>query len=364
MALKRPQVIKTLEELSSSSTKRLSVKQVNQFVALLRAGTSCHDIAKKLKISETEVIDLGAQLGTWLTHVSGSVDAEVVYEAHQQQATLFRPTDDSTVVIPHGFERRVQQRRDIGRALTAVIVHNPDESVVSRFIDRLYPSQNSALAARDVFVVWRFAQIGRISGLADIAESPAFCRTMASAYFLLETAVLDAENSIALLSDSSTSIEALTDACVKARWVNESRISRLERLVDLAHTSVSANEMLRRGQDSFAREVKAVPRNWTFTSVEQLSEGQVLRIVQSTGLVSEESSRREALEIRSRLVEIDTQHESDLTKDLDLLVPEGLRAKRAGLESEFWDAVVSRAEGNSNWRSQLDKAFAASTRTA
>ncbi len=358
MALtKRPEVINRLEAMASIDVRRFSLEQVVSFVALLRTVTPSEDIAASIGLTEEEVIDLGARLGTWLTHVAGSVDVEIVLAAKQEQPQLFQEFDGETVVIPVGFERRAKQRRDIARALATVVKHNPDEATLSRFLDRLYPSKTSVLAARDVFMVWRFAQMGRLEGLSEISSNPAFCRTMASAYNLLETAIADAESAVKILANQSSKVDDMVDACIKARWVNEARIGRLERLVSHAKSDPSVLVALRRGQQSFAMEVAAIPEAWKYTSIAQLFEGQVLRLVQAYGLVNEESSRKDALEIRSKLIELDEENGTDLAKDLDLLVPEGLRAKRAGLEMEFWDAIECRISGDPTWRDQLESAF-------
>lgn len=358
MALKRPDVITKLEDLSSIETQRVSLSQIVSFVKLLRSTTPLADVAASTNLTEEEVIDLGARLGTWLTHVSGSVDAEIILAVEMEQPQLFHDSDDTKVIIPVGFERRPKQRREINRSLATIIRHNPDEATLSRFLDRLYPSKTSVLAARDVFIVWRFAQLGRLDGLANISPNhPAFCRTMVSAYNLLETAIADAEQAVNVLVDESADLESLASACVKVRWMNEARIGRLERQVQHASSGPTALGMLRRHQRTFAIEVSSVPAAWRIDDISQLREGQVLRLVQASGLVNEESARREALEIRTRLIELDAENGSDLSKDLDLLVPEGVRAKRAGLEMEFWDAIESRLAGDPDWRDRLESAF-------
>lgn len=358
MALKRPEVIDALEKLASVEIRRYSLDQVVSFVQQLRAGTSATDIASNTGLSEEDVIDLGAKLGTWLTHVFGSVSAKIVIAAKQEQPMLFTEPKGKKVVIPVGFERRGKQRREITRALATVIRHNPDEATLSRFLDRLYPSKNSVLTARDVFMVWRFAQLGRLAGLAEISpKHPAFCQTMVSAYNLFETSIQDAEQAVKTLTDTTASVDDLAAACVKVGWLHQARIERFSRLV-AAVANGGSPHLLRQHQERLALEVSAAPRAWTITDISQLLEGQVLRLVQAAGLVNEESSRREALEIRARLIELDAEHGSDLSKDLDLLVPEGLRAKRAGLEMEYWDAVDARINGDPTWRSQLEAAFA------
>lgn len=364
MAVRRPQVIDRLEELAAVEARRFSLEQVTTFVELLRSITPADAIAAATGLPEDAVIDLGAKLGTWLTHVEGSVDVKIVAAAKLQQSQLFQDPESSTVVIPVGFERRAKQRRDIARALATIIAHNPDEATLSRFLDRLYPSRTSVLAARDVFIVWRFAQVGRIDGLSNISPNPAFCRTLVSAFNLLDTSIQDAENAVATLVDQTATPTDLVEACVKAAWVNEARISRLARVCTRAVEEPQTVEILRRAQQSFAFEVAAAPGAWSFTDIAQLLEGQILRIVQAAGLVNEETSRREALDIRSRLIEIDMEHGSDLSKDLDLLVPEGLRAKRAGIEVEYWEAIESRLAGDPAWRDQLEAAFNAAPKSA
>jgi hypothetical protein len=354
MALKTPPVVDELEDLASAELKRLNLDQVKSFVSGLKACTSAPEIAATTGLSEDEVIDLGAKLGTWLTHVLGSVDVEINLAAKEAQPQLFQT--GSEVVIPLGFERRAKQRRDIVRALATIVTHDPDETTLSRFLDRLYPSRTSVLTARDVFMVWRFAQLGRLDGLSKISTNPAFNRTMASAYYTLDTAVKDAESAIDVLRDPNSTAPSVSEACVKARWVHEARISKIERLANQAQVGKVSEEILRRDLRSFAREYDAYPRLWTFTSVAELSEGQVLRIVQAAGLAGE-TGRKEALEIRTRLVELGEEHGFDLAKDLDRLVPEGLRARRAGVENLFWMAIHARMDGDPEWRSIFEDAI-------
>lgn len=354
MALKRPDVVERLEQLASHEVDRLSLDQVSMFVQMLKDGRSASDIATATELTETDVIDLGARLGTWLTHVLGAVEANIEIAAKTQQPMLFPGPDQ--VVIPLGFERRAKQRRDVVRALATILVHNPDEATLSRFLDRLYPSKTSVLAARDIFVVWRFAQLGRINDLASIATNPAFNRTMASAYYALETAIADAEAGLRVLSDDTADPADVRTACVAAKWIHESRITKMERLASNVCDAGAAPEILRREQRYFAREMAAAPHLWCFTSIEQLREGQIRRIVEAAGLVGDDG-RRDALDIRNRLVALGEESGFDLARDLDRLVPEGLRAKRAGVEDLYWEGIEARIGGDPHWRDIFESAM-------
>jgi hypothetical protein len=354
MALIQPAVIGELEQLAAAEIKRLTLTQVQTFVAKLKACEPVDAIAAATGMDDDDVIDLGAKLGTWLTHVLGSVDVEIELAVKQAQPTLFPGADQ--VVIPAGFERRAKQRRDIVRALATIIVHDPDDATLQRFLDRLYPSKTSVLAARDVFVVWRFAQLGRIDDLARISSNPAFNRTMASAFYTLETAVRDAEAAFTVMVDLEADPADVHAACVTSRWVREARISKMERLAAQVRDGQGSENLLRRDQRYFGNEIAACPPAWTFTSVADLVEGQVLRIVEAAGLVGDDS-RRDALDIRSRLVALGEEHGYDIARDLDRLVPEGLRAKRAGVEDLYWEGIEARIAGDPNWREIFESAM-------
>lgn len=349
--------IERLRQAEHAEERRLSLAEVRGVVDGILAVRPLADIAATTGLDDKTILDVTAELGTWLTHVHGGADATIVSAAdHGQQQLLQAATGPARreVVVPLGFERRAGHRRDVSRALAAIVVHAPDDKTLTRWLSRKYqPSRANVVTFSIVSVVWRFATLGRLGEIDRInANNAAFAKLLVAAYDLLDVARRDAIDGVITLATADTAnLDALAAACVKARWLNEGRIARLERTISLARSRPGVQRLLAKELRSFAAEVRAQPDTWAPTGISKLSEGQVRRICQAAGLSTEGPKRAEEADVRRRLAEL------GLRADADRLVPDAIRAAQAGVAEEFWAAMELRAAGDPDWESALAAAF-------
>ena len=349
MHLDRPAVLDRLTAVQTvEAEKRFTVQEASTLIDALRNVTPLSETAKLCGLTPAEVLDLTGKLGTWLTHSVGSAGADTETSRSRAQLSLFQDARENVVVVPPGFERRGKQRRDVNKALAAIVVHAPSESDLVRWHDRAYPDDQIAMTARDVYVWWSFARLGRIEELSDVSTSVGFSRIMVEAFDLLNVAITDAAASLAIAVDESASAEDVADCCAAMLWVHEARVLKLQRLARICAGSGDVTA-LRREQRSFRTDVARSPM-FQVTDLADLSQGQVVKIVQAAGL-AETTSRKDESELRKRLIDL------GLERDLDLLVPLGLRAGQRDLDSVFWSAIDLRAKSDPNWRLELDEAI-------
>lgn len=361
MALTRPEVLERLQANADVVVKKLTIEQVERFCAGVIDGESRTDIETACELTTDEVFDLGAALGTWLIHSNRTkpVDLDslggIGYDTTDDdngQLTIFaeagvNPHVADNSYYPPGFRKAPGQQRDIGSSLGAILFHKPDRKTLLRWLDRHYPTANSVLTARDVFVLWSFARIGRLDDLDKVSNVTGYAKVVLRAWNALETTVETMERAVAVLCDPTSDVEAILDACTKARWVNEARIDRLERTAKVVGRA--PHPTLTRALTQFAREVDS-QNHWHVTDLGVLHEGQIRRIVEALGL-AEDTTRKQDAQLRHRLAEL------GFTRDLDMLLPIGAKALKVGAEDVFWDAVERRREGDPDWRDQLDEAL-------
>lgn len=343
---------RTLERLraqASEQEKRYTIEDAKGVVAGVVSGLPIDVVARQAALTTEEVFSLVGKLGTWLTHVHGAAAVEIQSERGTQGRLFALERPSTKVLVPIGFERFGPEKRSVARAYAAIALYAPDDATLLRFIDRLYPPETDVLDAQMVFTVWGFFRLGRIEDIPDVTTSPAFNRAAADAIQLLQNAIERAEEAFMVFSDLDASPEALGQACQLAPWTAEGKIRRLGRLVELSPRA--GVRSLRAMQREIIAE-GAVPGTWRFEGPHQLTEGHVLRICEAAGF-HVESRRRDENEIRRKLVD------AGLKADIDRLLPEGLRARDAGVEDEFWEAIRRRVEGDPDWRTELSAALEA-----
>ena len=360
-ALKRVAAIERLRVSANAAPPRLTPEQVRMVVDGLKFAYPLERIVESSGLAADAVLLLTGSLGTWLTHVHGGSEATYTFAIDHEQQQLFRPGDEG-IVIPLGFERRGDQRRDVARSVAAVITHNPDDTEISRFIDRKYPAAVGVLSGRDVYTVWRVAQLGRIDEMDLVSKSAAYAQVVVAAFDLLDTTITDALNGVAYLTElaesatsafgSAEDLADLADACIKVSWVNEGRMLRLTNALDRtqASQSDSAFRSLLREVRLFAR-ASATPGGSPPRSIAGLTEGQVQRLVEQAGLGPAVDARKVESTIRQKLIAM------GLRNDVDRLLPEAMRAVSAEVEDQFWEALTARQNGDTEWRLILDEAL-------
>lgn len=356
----------TIERLRRARPDESSKPTLDQLRSVVDGLHGCQPLSSISTISglpEARVLDLVAELGTWLTHVRGGAGVTTSSASDSSQQVLFQnPVKGSkkpSVVVPLGFERRAPHKRDVAKALASIVVARPDDDTLARFIARKYPTKAKVLTFSMVAAVWRFATLKGPDGTSRLEEidqlnpsNHTLNELLVAAYDLIDLAVRDANAGIATLVAADLSdLGSLRAACAKARWVAEAELGKIERLIEACELRSSAERLLTTELRFLAQRVKALPGRYTIGSIAELNEGQVLRIAQAAGLSIEGTSRAEESEIRGRLKAM------GFSSDLDRLVPEAIRAGQVGIIAEFWEAMEARQSGDTDWAQHLTDAF-------
>lgn len=376
---------------SLQEARRVTAQQVRTLVQALGYCQPLDRCVAATGLTPDEVFDLVSEFGTWLTHVYGSADVEVV--RHSNQLQLFYPGEKVTntgrikapkrsreerrrraaravryvanphrvpsglgrvpVVVPVGFEVSSRQPRDVAKALAQIVVRDPDESICARFVSRRYAATAPVVTFPLIAAVWRFATLGRLGEIHEVnPDDREFLATAIAAYDLLEVARASAMEALHYLLSGPEDLDAIAAACAKLHFVAAGEMQRLERIVELARTSAESRRLLAQELGFLAQRVRSAPRNYVLRTIADLNDGQVMRIAQAAGVETNQPTRATEAEIRRRLDEL------GLAADADRLVPLGTHAIAAGLEVEFWDAVGLRADGDPDWDAAMRALFA------
>jgi len=356
-ALQRVPAIERMRESANEQVERLSLSTVRAVVDGVTGAYNLSAIAQSAKIDESSVMDIVAELGTWLTHVHGKAEVSVRLAIDEEQPSLFAQPGGGDVVVPLGFERRGPHRRDLSRSIASICARQPDDTELGRWLDHKYPSEVGVLTGSDVFLIWTLARLGRLDEIDLLPSSRAFTQVVIAAFDLLDVGLTDARGGVAVLyltgmGEMPVDIEQLQIAATKAAWLGEARMARISRFLGLGD-SASSQRGLENELGNFAREVSANQQLWLPRTIASLGEGQVLRLVQRAGLGKADDHRKTEAEIRNKLIE------RGLRKDLDRLLPYAMRAVAAGAEAEYWAAIDARVSGDPDWRIELDETLAA-----
>ena len=378
--------IERLREQAKASTSRIDLASVRCVVDGIIAGLPLDAVARGTSFVETQrldddgnaktltpaeqVMDLVAELGTWLVHVHGTKKVAYSVAAECEQLSLFALPETSTpvaskrskkakkpkVVIPLGFERKAWHKRDVTNSIIAIVLNQPDDEELSRWLDRKYRSDVGVLSGKDVHTLWLLAQIGRIEDVDKMSKEPAFAQVMVAAFDLLDVSLTDAVGGLSTLYEMGKhkiplNVERAQRAATMAVWLHEARLSQVINLAQAAANDRSGETYLLHELERLASYIEG-HRSIRPLKLESLSGGQVQRLVERAGLGRQEDERKLEAEIRRKLTEM------GLRKDMDRLLPMGMRALNVGLESTFWSAIEARRSGDPDWRYDLDEAMA------
>lgn len=338
------------------------------------------DVITESGLTKDQVLDIVAELGTWLNHTDGSPDAEKVTVDDVSQMTLFqtaakplgkpkrnkeaqaqyeaaakarRRLKGNRVVIAPGFTK-ADARRNVEASYVAIACVRPSDEQLIRYRDRSTQRATDELTFEHVAAVRFFAHVGRLDEIDEVnPSSPEFLSCVVRAYDLLETARADAMAGLAELVNPDTGLSQLPGAVTRMSPLFEAAASRLQRAVTYAASSPAAERTLTKERNVLARAVVEAPGRFVVTNIGDLNEGQLRRVAQAAGLRTERHTRRDEAGIRSRL----TSYGFDA--DADMLVPLGMRATAAEIEDVFWDAVERRSEGDPAWDAELRRELAA-----
>lgn len=323
-----------------------NLTQATRIVSGLLAGESRDSIAAATGLTGDEVLTCVSQLGTWLRHVRGDL-AFTLVKADPEQLLLGQPEAAAdgtvTVVIPPGFERAGSgRRRDVTRALGALVAARPTADELARWVARQTPATTEVVEWSLVAMVHTFARLGRVEELDSVnPDSFELAQAMAGAWDLLDTRRVDA---LAAAERVLTATEPDANDIRVASVLHEAAFTRFGRMVGV-RADLFAKERAALAADVLAG---CVPM-----SVADMTAAQVRRIAEASGLAIEAPSRTEEGEIRSRLIGM------GLGSDVDQLVPAASRAINAGVEDAFWEAMELRADGVEDWKAPLRDATAA-----
>lgn len=345
---------KTIEKLRKevkSSSKDLgrkpSVKNVVSLVKDLTTGAPLKQTAAKmpgrnLKEKKDFTLNLITKFGTWLSHAEGSVKTVSVGDEKNLIDLINLTSADPDAVevrIPSGYAPKSSSDKDVTNAIASIVAHNPESRVIERFVARAYRSRSSELTYPVVASVWMFAKLDRLDNIDLVSSDPVFRKKIVDAYDLLTVSVQDASDALDAIisSDAKQNSQKIVKACIKSKWVHEGFLTDLENSVKAKNYSKADNliQQISLHKSSLPLDLKS------------LSAGNIRKICEYAGIPVEHAERVDETHIRSKLKSL------GFAKDSDYLLADALKAHQLGKESEFWEIMSLRHEGDSSWVDRL-----------
>lgn len=364
---------------------RLTRAQVRGVVDGLQNCWTPAAIADAIGLEAKDVLDIVADLGTWLSHSrrkpAGAPDIQFI--SHDSTGELFPLNEtEGEVIIPRGFNPSGDgHKRDVRKSLAAVVMYAPDDEEIGRHLDRKYPSSVSQLEYTNVSSVWFFAKVsmGMLARMDEVSPHGVFHRPTLEAVDLLTVAIGDAITGVSLFAELSgvelaitkdgtvapvivrspaaldtlaAKLPALRDAAVAIGWLQSGEMQRLVDLIDIVEQSPSALRSVQARLGTIARAICDVPKEWVITAICDLTQGQVEQIARRAGLSIDGVSRAEEAQIRAQLTVL------GLRKDIDMRLPEAKRALQAGVLDRFYAAVEAhQSDGSRPWADVLQDLY-------
>ena len=312
-----------------------SVSDVSCIVADLQKGIPLDVTSKKMRHGSKDekvklVLDTIGTFGTWLTHSMSNSDLN----GRDKSRTL--------VKLPDGYEPSSWHKRDVTKALSAIITANPDGDTIARFVARTYRTRSTDLSYPLVAGVWFFIKNNRLDRLENVSTDAVFYKQCVDSYDLLDGSRLSAISSIRKLASGVLKPSSAKKAIADAYWLDEPVLKKIEQALNFdkvkySHLIANLNRRVLLGDTSLNP-----------SSVASLNAGQVLRICAKSGLKVENDFITEETEIRTRI------RSMGLSVDADRLVPEALRALSRNNLDSFWDILQARLDGDNTWGEQLE----------
>lgn len=354
----------TIERLRARSKKSVpeikpTVADITTIVTDLLNVVPLEDTAAKMPRTDKDqqvkmVLDTIGTFGTWLTHSVGASGADVAFVRDEPQLSLFQTVNTvvkqlkpsrrhqpASVKIPMGYEPSAWHKRDVTRALAAVVTSAPNADVIARFVARTYRTRSSGLTYPLVAGVWMFAIRSRLDKVDQVSNDPVFHGQVVAAYDLLDVARLDAIDALERLAGGTLKPAAARKAISKSRWLAEAELGRIEHLLNTDQAAYS------RAVEQLQRRLAVDAARYRPVSIAALSAGQIQRVCAAAGLKIENDRVSEEAEIRGRL------RQMGISVDSDRLVPEALRALEKGTLDAFWEIMQARLDGDTTWGEQL-----------
>lgn len=364
-----PEVIVELEALKANFDADVppTVAEAQDLVEAVRSGLSLSAAAAATGLSEERIVDLVARLGVWISHGFKGRELPVIERGcDRQQLELFalphpvkRAAQRSTapvVVLPLGFEQRKQQPRNVKNAYAAIATVLPDSATLTRWIHRTWANSVPQLSRSFVTVIWTFASMGRIEEVADLNPKDRNVVAHTVEAFMLLRASAQAANDalLELLATDPSDLDEFEHLCETASLLHEGDFGRLRNkaIMFRDRPGDEAAAALTKELRWLRQRVEQNPSGYFIDDVGAINAGQLARILDNAGLVSEEENRSRAIEIGKQLTDVGAG------ADADLLVPLGVAASNAGCDQIFWDAVERRCAGDIDWDLELQDALA------
>jgi hypothetical protein len=358
------------------------------------------ETAQKVGFTLLQLIDVVAQLGTWVARSAKNTfrmeiipaerasqtalhqPAQILADASRKRAYLVegqtgffdegvaKPLKEKTkkatrakrkglllqkwshkrpkiVLVPQGYTKSSDQVRDIRKALATIVTQYPDRDAAVRFLARVYPLGRQTMRGELVLQTWRYATFGRLGQMELVNDSPRFLRSIAEAYDVLDVAIIRSREGLQTLIDPSvTDAVVLRDACAKAFWLAERDINRIVHVLDATPATVG-NAFLDKERTSLRKHVNENPDRFYGVNAASLTEGQVRRITDANGLSVETPDVRLRASIREQLVDL------GLSSDIDQLLPQALAAASHGDLDSFVEILKDRQAGDPLWEERL-----------
>lgn len=288
-----------------------TVKMLRDIVKLVKEGRTSHEVASYVGLEEARTVALVGEMGTWLSQVFTRPEEEAV----------------AAVVIPAGFDRQAQTRRDVSQSVRSIVFHDPSDKVLRRFIDRRYRVRELKVTLLTLSTVQMFAKLGRIEGLAGICDDVAFLTSLRDSLDLLERARLDALLAWDIIVSEPDDRATVTQAALQAEWSSPVELRRLL----LALRTSDDDHLWRRELGLLARRVRQSPSRYRPESIASLSYGQVVMIAAAYEVVeSYEKMDNGRREVRESLAS------DDIMSAADGMFPELGHAATKICEEQFW----------------------------
>lgn len=319
-----------------------SYLDVKNVVEGLKSNLSLSIIAKKIRTSnktdnEKIVLDIVAVFGTWLTHSEGRG---------------LPKGKSKNVTIPEGFSPNNRHKRDVSKALTRILLQNPSDETISRFVARTYNTRSASIDHAVVAGVWGFAKRDRLELIENVSNDSVFQSQVIEAYNFLKLNLEDALTFIDNLYSikvSKNNLDKIHDQLKKFSWLNEIEFNEILKIVELSIEDDSYMTLLNSKFNEFRNRIQSLKINEKYVSISELTAGQIRRICAQSGLVVESDQEKRSVEMEIR----QTLKELGLSNDQDLLMPEAIRAFEKGRLPDFWQVLQNRLDGDLTWSEQL-----------
>lgn len=320
-----------------------TLDQVERICVGLAAVEPLSVISDACGLTPDDVLTTVAQLGTWVRHVK-PVPAKIELikaKTLAVPATSQPPVVDGnvTVVIPTGFERAGSgNRRDVTKALAALVLGQPDRRDLARWAARQVRASHLWLDYSVVTTVYTFCRLGRADDLDQI--NPGFApltRHLVSAWDLLEQGRRDAIDAYGILAANLADPDP--EVLARVAVLFETYTARVQRLIDAGATPALISK-----ETGFL--VQTIGTMLP-CSVSALTLGQVRRLAAAAGLVVDTPSS--AVESHA----FDLLEEYGLSADADQLVHVAVGALTRGKEVELRQALDLRRASDPEWLAPL-----------